>query len=169
MMVELIDLRSFSNLWYWIALAVVWSSASHWVMGIPYDLVLRARRQDPQGYIDLMDLVRINTNRIYKIVDMAGLWLLGFATFGLSSLAVLAFFFWVEFAQAIFMIAFPISFVALLTLRTAETIRRDHPEGEALFALLARHRFFVQLIGVVALFVTAMFGMYQNLSIGPFG
>ena len=29
---ELIDMRSFSSLWYWIGLAVLWSSASHWVL-----------------------------------------------------------------------------------------------------------------------------------------
>jgi len=26
---EVIDLRSFSNLWYWIVLAILWSSLSH--------------------------------------------------------------------------------------------------------------------------------------------
>ena len=39
---ELIDMRSFSNLWYWIALAVMWSTASHWVLGVPWDMVIRA-------------------------------------------------------------------------------------------------------------------------------
>ncbi len=42
---DLIDMRSFSNLWYWIALAVTWSSTSHWVLGVPFDMVLRARRK----------------------------------------------------------------------------------------------------------------------------
>ncbi|MEM9756043.1 MAG: component of SufBCD complex, partial [Pseudomonadota bacterium] len=32
---DVIDLRSFSNLWYWIVLAVFWSSASHWGLGVP--------------------------------------------------------------------------------------------------------------------------------------
>ena len=38
---EVIDLRSFSNLWFWIALAVMWSTVSHWVMGVPWDMVQR--------------------------------------------------------------------------------------------------------------------------------
>ncbi|MEC7258626.1 MAG: component of SufBCD complex, partial [Pseudomonadota bacterium] len=41
---ELIDMRSFSNLWFWIALAVTWSTTSHWVLGVPFDMVNRARR-----------------------------------------------------------------------------------------------------------------------------
>jgi len=34
---ELIDMRSFSNLWYWIVLSVLWSTMSHWVLGVPFD------------------------------------------------------------------------------------------------------------------------------------
>jgi hypothetical protein len=64
---ELIDMRSFSNLWFWIALAVVWSTASHWVLGVPYDMVLRARRVDGLAEVDLEDMVRININRILYI------------------------------------------------------------------------------------------------------
>ena len=41
---DVIDFRSFSNLWFWIMLAVAWSTASHWVLGIPFDMVLRARQ-----------------------------------------------------------------------------------------------------------------------------
>ena len=64
---ELIDMRSFSNLWFWIALAVVWSSASHWVLGVPFDLVQRARRDQGQALTDLEDLTRINVNRVLYI------------------------------------------------------------------------------------------------------
>ena len=46
---EVIDMRSFSNLWYWIMLAVIWSSTSHWVLGVPHDMFIRARRQGGQN------------------------------------------------------------------------------------------------------------------------
>ena len=61
---EVIDMRSFSNLWYWIALAVVWSTTSHWVLGVPYDMILRARRKGGQAMTDLEDIVRVNVNRL---------------------------------------------------------------------------------------------------------
>ena len=61
---ELIDLRSFSNLWYWIMLGVVWSMASHWVLGVPFDMIQRARRDGGQAEQDLEALVRINTQRM---------------------------------------------------------------------------------------------------------
>ena len=50
---ELIDMRSFSNLWYWIVLAVLWSSVSHWVLGVPFDMVQRAKRHGGKSLDDL--------------------------------------------------------------------------------------------------------------------
>ena len=40
-----IDLRSFSNLWFWLMLAVAWSNVTHYVMGVPFDMVQRAKRK----------------------------------------------------------------------------------------------------------------------------
>lgn len=74
---EMIDMRSFSNLWFWIALAVMWSTASHWVLGVPFDMVLRARRYGGEAQADLEDIVRINVNRLLYISQVSGLWLLG--------------------------------------------------------------------------------------------
>ena len=70
---EVIDMRSFSNLWYWIALAVTWSSASHWVLGVPYDMVGRARKYGGQAAEDLNDMVRVNINRMLYIAGISGL------------------------------------------------------------------------------------------------
>ena len=75
---ELIDMRSFSNLWFWIALAVMWSTASHWVLGVPFDMVLRAKRSGGVAEQDLEDLVRVNCNRLLFIARVSGLWILGF-------------------------------------------------------------------------------------------
>lgn len=166
---EVIDLRSFSNLWYWIALAVVWSTTSHWVLGVPYDMALRARRHGGQAELDLEMLVRINTNRLLHIGRVSGLWLLGLSCFLLTGLGILGFYYWVEFAQAVFLLAFPMTFVGLLSLSTARLIDEGSPTGEALFQRLRKHRIITQAIGMLAIFVTAMFGMYQNLSIGALG
>ena len=76
---ELIDLRSFSNLWYWIALAVLWSSASHWVLGVPFDMVGRAAKHGGEAAQDLQDAVRIQVNRLIYISDVSGFILTAFA------------------------------------------------------------------------------------------
>ena len=166
---ELIDMRSFSNLWFWIALAVVWSTASHWVLGVPYDMVLRARRVGGQAEVDLEDMVRININRILYINELSGTVLISFICFVLTVLGLLGFVYGVEFAQAVFLLAFPMSFVGLLSLRTAFRIRMEEPRGPDLQKRLTRHRIGVQAIGVMAIFVTALWGMFQNFSIGVLG
>ncbi|WP_405049024.1 component of SufBCD complex [Roseobacter fucihabitans] len=162
-------MRSFSNLWFWIALAVMWSSASHWVLGVPYDMVLRARRNGGQIEQDLEDLVRINTNRLLYIANVSGLWMLALGCFLLTTLCVLGFVYRVEFAQALFLLGFPMSLVGLISLSTARLIQHEMSQGEQLRARLTRHRLYVQMTGVISIFVTALWGMYQNLSVGPLG
>lgn len=166
---ELIELRSFSNLWFWIVLGVVWSTASYYVLGVPYDMVQRARRMGGQAEVDLEDLIRINVNRLLYIAQVSGLWLLGFVCFGLTMLGMLGFIYDVEFAQALFLLAFPLSGVGLLSLSTARLIQEEDATGERLHKRLLRHRFYTQIIGMIAIFVTAMWGMYQNLVLGPLG
>jgi hypothetical protein len=162
---EVIDLRSFSNLWYWIGLAILWSSMSHWVLGVPFDMIHRARRHGGQAETDLADLVRINVNRLLHIAGIAGLPLAGVACFVLTSLALLAFWYDIELAQAVFLIAFPLSIVGVISLASARKIAARAPEGEELRRMLIRHRLWTQIVGMIAIFVTAMWGMIHNLEV----
>lgn len=162
---EVIDFGSFSTLWYWIVLAVVWSTASHWVLGVPFDAVMRARRHGGAALADLETLVRINVSRILFIAREAGLWLAGTAAFVLTTLGVLGFFYGIELAQAVFLIALPLTLVGILSLAAARRIEAQAPRGEALCRILQRHRFWTQAIGMISIFVTAVFGMYRNLAI----
>lgn len=169
---ELIDMRSFSNLWYWIVLAVMWSSASHWVLGVPYDVVQRARNQINRGDTgqagnavqDLEDLVRLNINRLTYISNLSGLWLMAFLFFLLSSLFTLGFIYQLEFSQALFLLLFPLSIVILLSVRKALEIHKTMPTGPELINHLTSLRLHTQLIGMFSILVTSMWGMYQNIS-----
>jgi hypothetical protein len=166
---ELIDMRSFSNLWFWIALAVVWSTASHWVLGVPFDMVGRARRKGGSAVEDLTDLLRIYTSRLLYIADEAGLWVIGTGTFFLTGFAVLGWVYWIEIAQALFLLGFPMALVSLLSVHTARALHEKDHDLDAVYKRLGRHRLIVQAIGMVSIFVTAMWGMYVNLSIGVLG
>jgi len=168
---ELIDMRSFSNLWFWIALAVLWSSVSHWVLGVPWDMVLRSKKDttNEEAVRDLEDMVRINTNRILYIVGESGVLLAGFVCFILTILFMLGFFYGMEFAQALFLLGFPMSLVVLLSLRTARAIRAQGLRGQELYKRMYRHRLITQVIGMISIFITAMWGMLQNMQIGVLG
>ena len=161
---EVIDMRSFSNLWFWMAVAVVWSTASHYGLGVPYDLVLRARRNGGEAATDLETMVEINVRRLMHIQSMAGLWLVGFGAFLLTALALMGFLYDLEFAQAVLLIVAPMTLVGALTLATARRIAAGRVDRADLVRTLTRHRFAVQGIGVVAIMITTMWGMWQNLN-----
>jgi len=161
---EVINLRSFSNLWYWIVRAVMWSTASFWVMGVPYDIVQRAAAQQGQAEIDLQDIVRVNANRLVYIADVSGIGLVAFGTFVLTFLGLSGFAYGFQLAQAIFLLLFPISCVGLMSLRLARRLQAQAPTGPVLRKALMRHRLMTQVIGMISIFITALWGMYQNLA-----
>lgn len=167
---ELIDMRSFSNLWYWVGLAVFWSTVGHWVLGVPHDLIRRAEKaHDAQALHDVEAIVSVYVRRLLLIARTAGVWMVALMSFVLSGLALLAMRYSVEFAQALLCLLLPACLVFLMTLRTARIIESTGAQGEELVARLRRHRHAVQLVGMIAIFLTAVFGMYQNLLIGVYG
>lgn len=161
-------MRSFSNLWFWIVLAVFWSSTSHWVLGVPFDMVARARRLGGQAEQDLEDLVRINSNRFLFIIDESGLIMAAVVPALLVAGALLGFWYKVELAQALFLLIAPMTIVGLLSLRTARKVHAGESAGPALWRRLRIHRVSVQIVGMVSIFVTALWGMFVNLSVMPF-
>jgi hypothetical protein len=160
---DLIDFRSFSNLWYWIALCVIWSSASHWVVGVPYDMVWRAKREGGQVMSDLETLVRINVGRMLWHSREYGPWMVGVLTFIVSTLGLLAGFYRSEFALAFLLILLPLAFLGYISLRAALKIEAGEGQGEALLRRMFLTRTAVQGLGMVSIFVAAMVGMYVNL------
>lgn len=162
-------MRSFSNLWFWLSLAVMWSTVSHFVVGVPHDLIRRAEREGGTALADAEALAFIYTRRLLFIARQGGLFLVAFASFLTTMLLVLAVFYQIEFAQAVLCLILPLQLVSFLTLRICQRIERDSLEGLPLMARLRRHRVMVQVVGMFSLFFTSMFGMYQNLTIGVFG
>jgi hypothetical protein len=162
---EVIDMRSFSNLWYWIVLAVMWSSVSYWVLGVPYDLIQQARREGGQLQQDLEELVRINTTRLLMLVERSGAIGVALLCFWGTGLGLLAFFYDVEFAQAIFLLLVPLSLVVWQSVRVSRRLVESQPDVEGLHHALIRHRRVTQVIGMLSISVTALYGMWQNTSI----
>lgn len=166
---KLIDTRSFSNVWFWAVLAVLWSTLSHFVIGIPFDLVQRARRRGGQALEDLETLAHIQARRRVHLFNSAGPAMVGVVAGGLSMLLVLGFYYGVELAQATFLLLGPASITGLMGLRTARLITESGEMADALAQRLSRHRFWVQALGMASIFVTAIWGMWQNMSISVLG
>ncbi len=161
---SLIDMRSFSSVWFWIVVALFWSAASQFVLGASFDLITRARRDGLQNMEDLQTLVEIHVRRKLSLMRRAGHWIVGFAAAVLTLVLMLAFAYRLEFAQAVFLLIFPLTLVRLLELRLSFRIERESMQGLQLCRALLRHRFWVQCLGVVAIFATAVWGMLHVLS-----
>lgn len=167
--IEVIDMRSFTSIWYWIVVAVVWSTTAHWTLGVPFDMVTHARRAEGgQPQKDLEALTLINVNRLLYIMDVSGPWLVAFVFFLLSGLVALGFWYDIEIAQSVFLILAPLSLVFSLSVRSARKLNRLGIDGQALRKHLARQRLFNQVIGLVAIFITAFWGMWHNLNASVF-
>ena len=134
-------------------------------MGVSSDMIHRARSKGGQAAEDLADLVRINVNCQQNVAAIAGLWLLGISCFLLTTMAVLGFVYGVELAQAIFLLMFPLVIIGSMTLSTGRLIAATNPQGEDLYRILLRQRLWMQIIGMIAIFVTALYGMFQNLAV----
>lgn len=163
LLTQMIDMRSFSSLWFWLAVAVYWSLSSHWVMGVPQDMIHRARRIGGAAITDLEHLVRINSQRMLFYARESHVPLIAVTMFLLTVLMLLAVVYGIELAQALLFFFIPALIQGLLAIRSARLIEAGEGEGEALFRRLFRHRLTTQVLGMVAIFVTGLYGMYHNL------
>jgi hypothetical protein len=166
---EFIDTRSFTSIWFWIAVAVTWSSLSHFVMGVPFDMVVRAKRRGGQAQADLETLVRLQVERRLHIAEVSGMWLVGFAAAGLTTLGLLGFVYGIQFGQALFLLLTPATLVGLLGVLAARRLARAPLEGKALCRFLARQRMIVQGIGVISIIVIAGWAIWSIMTTSVLG
>lgn len=165
---SLVDVRSFASLWYWLALAVLWSVTAHWIMGVPFDMVWRARKGGPEAMADLETMVRISVARHALFRGTSGAIFLGVVACVLTMLALLGFLYRIEVCQAFFLMLFPLVLVIWLRMAVIGRITRQGLSGDALCRRLSLHRIAVQAIGIVAIVVTSLWGTLQNILATPF-
>lgn len=162
---DVIDFRSFSNAWYWMVVAVLWSTSSYWVVGVPYDLIQRAEREHGDAFTDMQAVVIVYVRRTLTIVRQSAVFLIGFMCFILAMLITFAVFYQKEFAQALLLLMVPLFGLGALNVRTALKIEAEGVGSDTIFRRLRRHRLMVQAIGMFSIFITATYGMFYNLAV----
>lgn len=160
---ELIDIRSFSNIWYWITVAGLWSLATHPVLGIPFDIILNADKSKG-GMTAFEQMARIAIDRRLAQAQQQAALLLGLSSFVLSTLFLLGFFYDLEIAQAVFLLAAPLTLIWVMGVALARRCVAKGFAGSDLQRVMIRHRRWKQALAAVSLFITALWGMYQNLT-----
>ena len=155
---DLIDLGSFSSLWFWLFLGVFWARVMQAPMGVPIDLVRRAQGGDGEACSDLEALTGVRLNHETALARSLGIWRAAGWAFALSLLAGLAFVYGVELAQAGFAILAPFALVTALTTQAAGRMAVV-PDMAALIREHTVLRRKVQGIGIAAVFLTTILGM----------
>lgn len=160
-----ISIRSFSALWYWVAVAVFWGGALGWGLGLPYGMVAQAQRSAPgMARLEAAALAQANYRaQGYMPAKVA----LAFA--GLAMVTVLAFFYGIELALALWFIAAPMLLIWGLGLRAAQQILGASGQGDALIAVMYRLRLYTQIIGFVFIFMNIITAFLYMLSQGQLG
>ena len=166
---SLIDLRSFSSVWFWIVVALFWSAVTQTILGASYDVIIRARKSGGQSMDDLHMLVDIHVRRAIKLMTRVGHWIVAFVAASLSAVFVLAFGYGLELAQAVFLLMLPLTIIRLMGLRLAFRVDRQNLRGDQLIRALLRHRLWIQLLGVITIFVTAIWGMLLVMTASVLG
>ena len=122
---SILDARSFSSPWFWLALLVVWTYSGRRVLGIPIDVLTQATRAlrekpgaDSAEVFALLDWMSLNVPR-WRIGPRAAAVLTGLICFGISALTVLGFGYALEMAQALTLILLPQAVLLALRFRLA--------------------------------------------------
>ena len=160
---RLIELETFASVWYWMAVIVTWSVASNWLIGVPFDMLFRARKLGEVEIADLEALVDINVRRIVSTNDTFAVAFVGLAAFILSALAITSFGYGFELAQGLFVLAAPLTIIVIVNMRLAYQLYAAPLQGRALVRRLFAVRLWTQVIGMISLFFTAMYGIYQAI------
>ncbi len=140
----------FQSIWYWVLHVVVWTLACSRTLGVPHDMLIRARRMpDVADRVDI--LAQVSAERIGGIHDSAGVPIAAATGFLLATLAALGFATGIESAQAILAILLPLAAIGYSKLRLALYLRRRRVIGPRLVLLLSRRRVWHQVISVLAM------------------
>ncbi len=165
---ELIETTSYWNIWYWIVTVVAWSMNSHWTLGVPHDAIRQADRKggDFAEHCDLQ--AHINARRLIYYIDLGGPYYIAFICFLLALLAGWGFYWGYELAQAVFLLAAPLFFSSLFTIKLAYRIQDEALQGEPLRKALKRRRIWNQFIGMAAITIAAMAAIYHYVVINNY-
>jgi hypothetical protein len=158
----LIGTGSFSSIWYWVFLGILWSHVMQAPFGVPVDLVRRAQGGDQVAAADLRALTGVRLTDAERLAAMAP-WRAGGWSFALALLAGLGLGYGSELAQAALALAAPLALVRWLEARAAAAMA-DVPDMPALIRAHTVLRRKVQGIGIAAVFLTSVFGMLRLLA-----
>ena len=179
-----LDSKSFGTAWFWLLLFVLWSMVGRNILGVPSEVIWRARqalRQEDQhqaALLNLLDWLSLTLPR-WQLGKTEGAVFMALSTFALTCLGIAGFRYGLELAQAMTLLLVP--FLLLFWLRYAlarsltrilfETQQTQESALKALPQIMQRiiwHRRFVTFLSILSVAVTAFWGAIW-IALHPFG
>lgn len=160
---EVIGSRSFASIWYWIVFALLWTRATHWTLGVPYEDARNAQVLGGQHMVDFELQMSMNIRKRVALYRDHPALLVALAAFMLATVFMLGFWFRIQFMQAAFLLIFPLTMVTLLSISLALRLERTGLQGEALCNAYIWHRRIKQVIGGFAILTAAFWGVSQTV------
>lgn len=149
-MFQFIAAAHFESPWYWVLHVVVWTVACTRTLGVPHDMLIRARRlPEVAARVDL--LANLAAERLAGVADGFGPVIAAATGFLLAALAGLGFWNGIEAAQASLCLLAPLAAVAFSKIRLALWIRRSRLVGPRLVLALTWRRTCHQAIAILAM------------------
>jgi hypothetical protein len=173
-LIGLLDSRSFMTIWYWLALVGMWSATGRTIIGVPSEAVSRARsalaakQPDDPAVMTMLDWLSLVLPR-WNLGTTEGAIFLGVTSFLLTSLMMLGFVFWLELAQAVFLLMLPFWLLFWMRVRLARrltpviaaaqmgTTPLDQAAQEAA-RMMTWHRRWVTVLSMVSVLLTVLWG-----------
>ncbi len=163
-----ISMRSFSTLWYWIAVAAFWAWATRQVMGVPHDVVARARRgADQMQQLEIW--AQMQARRLAYFWQRGQIFIVAIAGSTLGLTTVLAFGYGMELAQALWFVLAPMVVISAMSVRLAIRVLGEDGHGNALLRVMFRFRIYTQVLSFVFIFANVIFAFFQMLTQGLLG
>ncbi len=162
-MIETFAAASFQSIWYWVLHVVVWTLACYRTLGVPLDMLLRARRT-PEIAKRVDDLAHLSSARISGVYDLLGVPIAALCGFGLAMLLVIGFGLGMEMAQAAFVLLLPFGLISYSKLRLALAVRRYRIAGPRLVLELSRRRVWHQFFAILGMLVAISLAMARHVS-----
>lgn len=155
---DLFRTKSFDNIWYWLLLAVSWSLTTYWTMGVGNHDAREAREKGGKYLSNFEFLVGIYCERMNEGIAHYGPSVILVISFLLATLATLGFWFWIYFAQALFLLVFPLCLTSLVSVAFASRQVRQPVKGRELIKRYRNLRLVKQTIGVFAIATASFWG-----------
>ena len=152
---EFLSFSTFSSVWYWIFLAIAWSSRTHWTIGVPFDSIVRADKLGGTWESDLDAIAHAMSARFALLAGQGGPWIIGIAAFFLTGLITASVLTENEMVRGLTALALPMAIVEFGDVRLALRIHRTGLLGHDLRRAIVWRRFLNQVTGLFSLTLAA--------------